>query len=50
MFDILKGVALVGAFLGDIAKGAMVIDWWDSTWRAAIKPIMANSAGLGLSP
>ena len=36
--DVVKGAALVLAFLGCIATAATWIYIWDSTWQAAVEP------------
>jgi hypothetical protein len=50
--DMLKGLALVAAFVGFLSTCAALIAWWDSTWREAVSPVRIEvySARLGHSP
>jgi len=35
---VLKGSALVAAFIGFLATCAALIAWWDSAWQEAMSP------------
>jgi hypothetical protein len=35
--DMLNSVALIVTFIGFLATCASLIDWWDSTWRIAVR-------------
>ncbi len=37
--DTIKGLALIGTFIGVLTIFAMWIHIWDSTWRAAVEPV-----------
>jgi hypothetical protein len=48
--DVLTGVMLVAAFLGFFALCAMLVEWWDSTWRVAVEPVRSEVYGARMSP
>ena len=48
--DVVKGAALVLAFLGFIATCATWIHIWDSTWQAAVEPTRAQIYKARIGP
>jgi hypothetical protein len=48
--DVLTGVTLVAAFLGFFALCAMLVEWWNSTWRVAVEPVRSEVYGARMIP
>ena len=46
----LTGVTLVAAFLGFFALCAMLVEWWNSTWRVAVEPVRSEVYGARMIP
>ena len=42
MIDMLKGVALIGTFIGVLIVFAMWVSLWENVWRTAVEPTRAN--------
>jgi hypothetical protein len=40
--DTIKGLALIGTFIGVLTIFAMWVSLWDSVWRIAVEPTRAN--------
>ena len=46
----LTGVTLVAPFLGFFALCAMLVEWWNSTWRVAVEPVRSEVYGARMIP
>ena len=42
MIDILKGVALIGTFIGVLIIFAMWVSLWENVWQVSVEPTRAN--------
>ena len=38
MIDTLKGVALIGTFIGVLITFAMWVSLWENVWQASVEP------------
>jgi hypothetical protein len=50
MWDTLKGLALVSAFVGVLTIFAMWVSLWENVWQAAVEPTRASIYAARLGP
>jgi hypothetical protein len=48
--DVLTGIALIATSLGFFALCAMLVQWWDSTWKVADEPVRSQVYIAQMSP
>jgi hypothetical protein len=48
--DTIKGLALIGTFIGVLTMFAMWVSLWENVWQASVEPTAAKSIKLGLVP
>ena len=50
MGDTLKAIGLITTFLAVMVAAMLAVQWWDSTWRAAVEPTRASIYQARLGP
>jgi hypothetical protein len=48
--DMLKGAALIAAFIGFLTIIAMWVSLWDNVWRVSVEPTRASIYTARMSP
>ena len=48
--DMLKGAALIAAFIGFLTIFAMWVSLWDNVWRASVEPTKASIYTARIGP